>query len=226
MLCVPPEGSTIDKRLGARLAWIGLSLFWLTLVGTGLIMLWSYAETPGPLANAAPRWPVATRIERDRTRPTLMLFTHPHCACSRATLGELAVMMAHVQHRVSVHVLFYRPASTDIAWQHTDLWDAAKAIPGVDVESDVDGQEAAKFGASVSGQTLLYDQDGRLAFNGGITFARGHFGDNAGRTAITEILLTGRSRTRQTPVFGCFLVDRPVSPDRGSQSGAAHASGI
>ena len=37
-----------------------------------------------------------------------------------------------------------------------------------------------RFGAETSGQTLLYDRDGRLLFSGGTTGSRGHDGDNAG----------------------------------------------
>ena len=47
---------------------------------------------------------------------------------------------------------------------------------------------------------------GDLLFSGGITFARGHAGDNAGRTAI-EACAAGQSPGyRQTPVFGCPII--------------------
>ena len=49
---------------------------------------------------------------------------------------------------------------------------------------DDDGAEARRFGAETSGQTLLYDARGALAFSGGITGARGHAGDNAGRASL------------------------------------------
>ena len=60
---------------------------------------------------------------------------------------------------------------------------SAAEIPGVEVVSDEDDAQSAAFGAAVSGQTLLYDREGRLIFSGGITAARGHAGDNAGRSA-------------------------------------------
>jgi len=60
---------------------------------------------------------------------------------------------------------------------------------------------------------LLYDISGRLVFDGGITSARGHQGDNAGRSAISA-LLTGQHDVvvRATPVFGCLIVPASTDP--------------
>jgi hypothetical protein len=52
---------------------------------------------------------------------------------------------------------------------------------------------------------LLYDTAGRLLFSGGITAARGHSGDNAGREAIVALLAGAPTDRTQTPVFGCKL---------------------
>jgi hypothetical protein len=138
-------------------------------------------------------------------QPTLVMFLHPQCACSRATVGELALLMAHVQGKVAVHVFVYRPSDSAPEWAKTDLWSAAEAIPGVRVAEDVDAKEARIFGARVSGQVLLYDAHRRLVFNGGITSARGHSGDNAGRSAVLALLTGETPNTSRTPVFGCFL---------------------
>jgi hypothetical protein len=85
------------------------------------------------------------------------------------------------------------------------LWETAAAVPGVRVVRD-DGAEAWRFGARVSGQVMVYDHAGRLQFSGGITGARGHEGDNAGRDAI-EALLAGRPHAASAFVFGCLLFD-------------------
>lgn len=182
-----------------------LSLLWAAAIVAGLAKLWIYAATPGPGAVASVRWPEATSLERDTGRPTLVMFLHPQCGCSRATVDELARLVARVNGRLAVHVLMYRPPHAAPRWERTDLWDAAAEIPGVHVSSDEDAAEAAVFGAFVSGQTLLYDSEGELVFTGGITFARGHAGDNAGRRAIQSLVLYGTAASRRTPVFGCFL---------------------
>ncbi len=183
-------------------------LLWLIVVGVGLGRLWAYAQTPGPAAHASALWPAATALVRDTHRPTLLVFAHPQCPCSRATIGELAILMAQARDRVTAYVIFYRPLNVEAGWEQTDLWRSAAAIPGVRVVPDENGAGATVFDAATSGQTLLYDADGRLIFSGGMTGARGHSGDNAGRTALTALLNGGRSATSQTPVFGCLLGTR------------------
>ena len=200
-----PAGALPATRRGQRVLLAGAFLVWLLVVTTGLGKLWAYAETPGPAARASAVWPAATRLARDVHRPTLLVFAHPQCPCSRATIGELALLMTHVQDRVMAFVIFYRPLTEEAGWEQTDLWRSAAAIPGVHVVADDNGADAAVFDAATSGQTMLYDAGGRLMFSGGMTGARGHSGDNAGRTALTALINDGRSATSRTPVFGCLL---------------------
>ncbi len=184
---------------------VAACVLWLLVIGVGLDRLWAFAQTPGPGATAPGMWPASSPLPRKNGLPTLVMFVHPQCSCSRASIGELALLMAHTQGRVAAHVIIYRPSDAEPEWEHTDLWTSAAAIPGVQVTSDEDAAEAAVFGVAVSGQTLLYDAAGQLTFSGGITDARGHSGDNAGRSALLS-LVNGRSSTvTRTPVFGCFL---------------------
>src|SRR5206468_5995539 len=90
-------------------------------------------------------------------------------------------------------------------WAKTDLFDAAAAMPGVEVHIDDGGKEARRFGSATSGMALLYDASGRLVFNGGITSARGHAGDNAGSAAIIAALQGDAAVRNQAMVFGCQL---------------------
>ena len=92
-------------------------------------------------------------------------------------------------------------------WLHTDLWRSAQSIPGVLVQADEDGHEAANFQATTSGQVVLYDAGGKLLFRGGITSSRGHYGDNTGLSDILKLLNHEAANTHETPVFGCSLID-------------------
>jgi len=92
-------------------------------------------------------------------------------------------------------------------WMKTDLWGNASRIPGATVTRDDNGEEAKRFHAATSGQTILYDADGKLLFSGGITGGRGHSGENAGRSAIMALLADGRSHCRETFVYGCSLLN-------------------
>ncbi|HTC21602.1 MAG TPA: hypothetical protein VK859_12185, partial [bacterium] len=85
------------------------------------------------------------------------------------------------------------------------LVSSARRIPDTRVVIDLDGSEAARFGARTSGQVVLYDEGGRLLFNGGITEGRGHIGDNAGLQRIVSLVKTGRADKNDSLVFGCPL---------------------
>jgi hypothetical protein len=140
-----------------------------------------------------------------RGRPTLLVFVHPRCPCSGATIGELARILAKYHNRVTTAVFFYSPSTEAPEWHRTDLWLAASAIPGVRITEDLDGSAARMFGAYTSGETLLYTPDGRLAFHGGITPARGHEGDSAGQDAILSLLSGKPAASNSAPVFGCSI---------------------
>jgi hypothetical protein len=181
-------------------------VLWLPAVGYGLYRMADYANTPGRLASPPAQWPSAAPVRLARGRATLLVFAHPQCPCSRATIGELAWIVAHAPGKAETTVFFYLPSTEKQDWATTDLWRSATAIPGVRAMVDPDGIAARRFGASTSGQTLLYDSSGSLVFNGGITIARGHAGGNDGRDAIADLLAGAVPRHKTTPVFGCSLL--------------------
>jgi hypothetical protein len=188
-----------------RLILTAAGALWLLMIGAGVGLLWNYAGTPGTAAATPDRWPAASRIEPAADRATLVMLAHPHCPCTRASIGELARLMTQAQGRVTAYVLFVKPPGFSDAWVQTDLWASAAAIPGVTPVLDDNGDEAGLFHAATSGQTVLYDAAGNLLFSGGITGARGHAGDNAGRAVIVSLLTSDEAEERGTPVYGCPL---------------------
>ena len=170
-----------------------------------MYFLWGYDNAPGVAANAPREWPRQTTLVRAPDRPTLVLLAHPQCDCTRATLGELAEVLARAPRPPKTYVLFLRPAGVAAGWEQTALWRTAKSLPDVTVLRDDDGAEARRFGAETSGQTLLYDERGALTFSGGVTGSRGHAGDNAGRASLVALLTRGQADRRGTSVFGCPL---------------------
>jgi hypothetical protein len=185
---------------------MALVVIWLSAVLTGLVVLWRYEATPGSTGTPQASWPADSTIEPHASLPTLVMFAHPRCPCTRASLEELAKLLARNRNSVNAWVVFYRPTGADDSWDQTDQCQTARSIPGVHVASDVDGREAKLFHARTSGQTLLYGPDGKLLFSGGITAARGHAGDNDGRSAIEAILSKSPPSTRETPVYGCPII--------------------
>jgi hypothetical protein len=186
-------------------AWTALGVLWLAGVVGGLGMLAGYDNRPGVAAASPGSWPAGSQLTRDAARPTLVMLAHPRCTCTRASVGELAELMARVQQRPRTYVVFIRPGGVAGDWEETELWQSASRIPDVTVVRDDEGVEAKRFGAQTSGQTLLYAADGRLLFAGGTTGSRGHPGDNAGRASLVALLNRVGPHRSATPVFGCPL---------------------
>lgn len=174
-------------------------------------MLLEYETRPGKAAKAPSQWPAGSSIVRPSGKFTLVMLAHPDCPCSRASLAELEQLMARLQERLVAFVVFRKPGAGAEEVQASDLWKTAAAIPGVTVVYDGNGSEIERFGSSVSGQTVLYDTAGRLAFSGGITAGRGHQGYSAGEDAVIRSVNGDVRAAVRTPVFGCSLYD----PDTG-----------
>src|SRR5262245_40102007 len=181
---------------------------WLLAVTAGTVAFWSYGSKPGSAGATPPQWPAGTSLSLDPSRDTLVMFAHPQCACTRASLEELNRLMAQCQGKVVTHVLFFKPDKLPEAWTHSGLRESAAAIPGVVVHDDPNGAIAERFGAETSGYVVLYNPRGQLLFQGGITSSRGHAGDNVGQSALISMLNGRDTQVRQTPVYGCSLLER------------------
>ncbi|HEY2028062.1 MAG TPA: RedB protein [Myxococcales bacterium] len=189
-------------------------------MGAGFTAIWRYKLTPSAQGSVVARWPADTRLHAAPGRATLILFGHPQCPCTRATVAELARLMDRYGDRLDAWVLFATPSGaakdfsrSDLSSIHksdvwstdnSDLWSSAERIPGVHVLRDEAGSEAARFGAATSGTIALY-RDGKLLFHGGITPARGHEGDSFGKERLISLLTTGKADRDDAPVFGCSL---------------------
>jgi hypothetical protein len=209
------------KLTKARLLLPAVCALWLSATGVGIGLLWDYENTPGTASAAPALWPAASSLRRSAGGATLVLLAHPHCPCTRASIGELSRLMAQAEGRLTAHVLFVKPQGFAVEWEKTDLWSSAAAIPGVQVVRDDEGVEALRFRAATSGQVALYGAGGQLLFSGGITSARGHEGDNAGRAAIVSLLTTDEAALSETPVFGCPLFAEGDECQNGKEIGHA-----
>jgi hypothetical protein len=187
--------------------WRILIASWLLVVLGGLYGLMRYKATP-TAAGATPRhWPAAAQLTRQPARPTLVMFAHPKCPCTRASVEELRLLMQHERGRVTAHVVFVVPPGAPADFAEGDLWRQANAIDGVNVVADIGGGEARRFAALSSGFTVAYDGGGALIYAGGITSARGHIGDNLGQARLVA-RLDGKATDREdAPVFGCALFE-------------------
>jgi hypothetical protein len=192
--------------------WILLSAAWLGAVSASLWWMLEFEMTPAAVGQCPELWPQSSALVHSFERPTLLMFVHPRCPCSRASVDELALLATSSADDLRMTVVFLKPAGFSGDWEKTDLWRSARQIPGVTVFCDDGGRESTRFRACVSGEVLVYDRQGHLMFHGGLTASRGHHGDNPGRTAI-ELLLAGKlTPPQETPVFGCTLRERTSTP--------------
>lgn len=184
-------------------------------LGYGFRRMTLYDLTAGALAAAPAAWPIQTgpsqlRSATDGTKTKmLLLFAHPQCSCTRATIGNLAAVLARGNAAAGIRtvVVFFEPhPHAGFGWEQSDLVSSARRLPNVSVIFDAGGELARRFGAETSGQVLLYDAAGQLLFSGGVTDERGHYGDSVGGDAITEIASGEAPQIRTTPVYGCSLL--------------------
>jgi hypothetical protein len=180
------------------------AVVWIAGIAYGSLAMWQFQRKAGEGAVAPVRWPASSRLSLAKGAPTIVMFAHPRCPCTRASVSLLReILSGPVRKAGNVYVLVLKPHEFPDGWEKTDVWRNAASIPGVTVISDVDGVEAARLGARTSGQTLVYDAAGTLVFSGGITALRGEAGENLGSRSVGAVLAGHAPAQGVTPVFGC-----------------------
>lgn len=207
--------------IAGKLAVPALTLAWAVAVICAMGVMIRYQMTPTAPASASvavPRtWPDGIDIVRRPGRYTAVMALHPQCPCSRASVHELMELTARTAGRMDAVVLFVDPSGAPADWLNTDLLAQAKQIPDVTVMIDRDGADARQFGATTSGQVVLFDPQDRLVFSGGITDGRGYQGDNTGLTAMLDLVRDGKSTVSATAVYGCPLGVCPLDQSQGKK---------
>jgi hypothetical protein len=197
---------------------------WMLAAVGGLYFLNSYSGAPGAVGAVPSVWPRESALVLAEDKPTLLMFLHPKCSCSVASLHEFEKIITKSKDRSHNVLVFIAPASTSAAWQNSSLRKEAEKIPYTRVWSDYDGKEAARFGAETSGQVLLYRGDGALAFAGGITSSRAHEGDNRGEDTVLALLNGQQVAKPSSNVYGCGLSQRHHRPHHDEHRGQQNTS--
>jgi hypothetical protein len=180
------------------------AIVWLAGIAYGSAAMWQFQRKAGDNAAAPVYWPQSSRLALAKNGPTVVMFAHPRCPCTRASVSQLRELLSGSKAKPgSVYVLVLRPNEFPEGWEKTDVWRNAASIPGVTVLSDLDGIEAARLGAITSGQTLVYDTAGKLVFRGGVTALRGEVGDSLGSRSLEAVLTGNAPPSDVTSVFGC-----------------------
>ena len=181
------------------------TLFWLGLIGWGLKILLEYDNKVQESGNHPQHWLAQSKIPFSKKNPTLLIFVHPGCPCTKASLEELNRLLTNFPDKLNAQAIFLKAEGTKENWHQTELWKKANKIKGLNTFLDEDGREARLFSVKASGRTLVYDTKASLIFYGGLTSSRGHEGDNIGRSSIEHYLRSGHLLKQSSPSFGCAL---------------------
>ncbi len=198
------------------------TILWLMPVLAGFAILLDYHSRAGPAPDPPQTWPRSSKLEKPLNKQILLVFLHPKCPCSAATISELARLLPRLRETQVIAVLTI-PAGAPPQFANTEALDRLRSIPGLAIITDTNAQETRNFKAVTSGEVLLYDKSGHLRFCGGITPGRGHQGDSAGKDML-EIISSVNSGKKSTvveiqpgvkataegtyvcPIFGCPLL--------------------
>ncbi|MDX2038157.1 MAG: hypothetical protein SFX72_16030 [Isosphaeraceae bacterium] len=168
--------------------------------------LWIRDCTPGQRGATLTRWPDSSGISPPITLPAALFFVMSGCPCTEASIREFDRLLEGIDalHRPEVTIIVC--GEPDPSFEER----LNRIFPFARIRRDLDGREARRFGATTSGQLMIFDQGSRVRFSGGITVARGHEGLSKGSVTVREILSRPRSsdepnRIVEFPVFGCPL---------------------
>src|SRR4051812_19393355 len=113
------EGSAITLLPGHYCRLLLPAIVWLASIAAGGFSIYTYETSPGRQLEAPGDWPQSSAIARSRERPTMLVFVHPRCPCTRATIDELSRIVVENPQALYVKVLYYKPADADSAWDET-----------------------------------------------------------------------------------------------------------
>src|ERR1700734_3391131 len=96
-------------------------VFWALFVAIGFLILAEEEFTPLKVAPQVAVFPRSCALQLVTDKPTLVIFVHPRCPCTRASLHELDGLLALTENRVSATVVFTIPDGVPAGWERGDL---------------------------------------------------------------------------------------------------------
>jgi len=205
--------SCLSKRawhFGARF-WCGLGVVWCGLA----ILVWSFllkhTYRPMPTAAGVTSWPDETGVLKSNDtqdavgRFRIVVFVHPLCPCTRATLHKFDESLTRLPGDTAVSVVFVIAGLKMSDVIDSDNVAFARRLPGVEVRFDATGDESRRFGASVSGEVFAFNRQGCRVFHGGVTSGRGHEDASVGQRHLERLAAGFADEAYTGPVFGCAL---------------------
>ncbi len=187
--------------------WLAIIIsVWSLAIFAGGYLALDHAWKPGQVSLfTEKKWPDSSSLKASSKSKTVLLFVHPKCPCTNASLIELRNLIERTARQDDIKIAFYVPENFSDEWIEEDKLILANAVPGAEIIYDFDGREMRTFGAVTSGQCYIFSPEKELLFSGGITAGRGHVGKNPGSDTCLNILANAdfENEYRKLPVFGC-----------------------
>jgi hypothetical protein len=180
---------------------------WLAAIGAGFGWLAAYESRPGVAGQPPGTWPDDSRLTRANQKWTAVMFLHPRCPCSQASLQEFAVLNSQAEGHLRAILVICKPEGVREGWEQTTTWKEASTLEHVERYVDEGDEERRRFGTLTSGQLVVYDPGGRLRYSGGITAARGKVGPSKGRLNVQTLLRGREPSCCEGVVYGCPLTE-------------------
>src|SRR5262245_61059328 len=171
-----PADTLGEAMKGRRLPVALLFTAWAALAVCGESYVLRYQRQPGERGHSSDHWPSRLQLGKELT---LVMFLHPHCPCSKASITQLEKVMKAGHGTITAWVVLTKPNGAEPGWEQSELVKSAESIPDASVYVDDDAVETRLFGPVTSGHVLVYDPAGRLVFSGGLTPGRGEAGASA-----------------------------------------------
>ncbi len=177
---------------------------------TGFALLTDYSTRPGPESD------VLLRISSDELpgiqstdgdSPTIILFYHPKCPCTFATIRCLERLSTNFRTQPQIHAFAYRPQDESDTWIDSRSTRVLRNLEDIRIHPDIDGERFRRFGVRVSGHILIYDKNCDLTFSGGITPFRSHEGDCRASQQFVRCANDEIDECTRWPVFGCVVCE-------------------
>jgi hypothetical protein len=179
-------------------AWIGIAI-------VGWAALLSHTYQPARTADAVESWPESKLSMPSTADYRIVIFAHPYCPCTRATLNKLDESLTRLPGNTAVCVIFATVGLDLKKVADSPTVSFARQLKGVDVRMDDSGDEVRRFRATVSGEVFAFDRQGQRIFHGGITAGRGHHGDSVGQQQLERLVCGLSHEVCEAPIFGCKL---------------------
>jgi hypothetical protein len=89
---------------------------WMIALAVGFAILIDHDLRAGSSSTAACHWPADSSLARSGDGPTLVMFIHPHCPCTAASLEQLDLIAnSTATPSVRIHLLAAEIADTNMA---------------------------------------------------------------------------------------------------------------